>query len=200
MTAPIECSGLTKRYGELTAADGLTFSVEPGSVMGFVGHNGAGKTTTLRMLLGLARPSAGDPYILGKSCRNADRSHLSAVGYLPESPAFYRWMNPREFLAFAGDILGMDERECRAKAGEMLDIFGLSRLASRKIAGFSKGERQRLGLAQAMIADPTLLIMDEPTSGLDPMGRHELLTLISEMRGARTVFLSSPILEDVEKV
>jgi ABC-2 type transport system ATP-binding protein len=200
MTAPIECKGLSKHYGELAAVAGLSFTVEPGSVTGFVGHNGAGKTTTLRMLLGLARPSAGDAYLLGKPCLNEDRSHLAAVGYLPESPAFYRWMNPREFLLFVGEIMGMDERERRGKSAEMLEVFGLSRLAGRKLSGLSKGERQRLGLAQAMMADPALLILDEPTSGLDPLGRHELLTLISQAAGKRTIFLSSHILEDVEKV
>lgn len=197
---PIECVALKKSFGDLAAVNGLSFAVKPGSVTGFVGHNGAGKTTTLRMLLGLARPSAGDAYLLGRPCTAKDRSHLARVGYLPESPAFYRWMTPRGFLTFAGRTLGMEEKAIPARAAEMLDVFGLSPKAGRRIAGFSKGERQRLGLAQAMMGDPELLLLDEPTSGLDPLGRHELLTLVFKIRGELTIFLSSHILEDVEKV
>ena len=187
-------------YGGLAAVDGLSFSVEPGTATGFVGHNGAGRTTTPRTLLGLARPSSGEAYLLSAPSGARDRSHLARVGFLPESPAFHRWMSPREFLLFAGTSLGMDEKRARARAAEMLDLFGLSPKAGRKIAGFSKGERQRLGLAQALIGDPELLLLDEPTSGLDPLGRHELLSLISQIRGELTIFLSSHILEDVEKV
>jgi ABC-2 type transport system ATP-binding protein len=197
---PIECSALTKRFGDFTAVEDLTFRVEPGSVTGFVGHNGAGKTTTLRMLLGLARPTAGDAFILGSASDGKDRSHLARLGYLPETPAFYRWMTPREFLAFVGKTVGMERAAAGARAAEMLEVFGLTPKTSRKIAGFSKGERQRLGLAQAMMVDPELLLLDEPTSGLDPLGRHELLSLIAGIRGELTIFFSSHILADVEKV
>jgi ABC-2 type transport system ATP-binding protein len=197
---PIECASLTKRFGELAAVDGLTFSVKPGSVTGFVGHNGAGKTTTLRMLLGLARPTAGKARILGEPSDRGNRSHLSRVGYLPESPAFYRWMTPRDFLFFVGETMGFDARRSRARAAEVMDLFGLAPKAGRKIAGFSKGERQRLGLAQAMMGEPELIILDEPTSGLDPLGRYELLSHVAEIRGELTIFFSSHILEDVENV
>lgn len=196
---PIECRSLTRRFGDLAAVEDLTFNVEPGSVTGFVGHNGAGKTTTLRMLLGFVRPTRGEAYLLGKPCTSADRSHLARVGYLPESPAFYSWMTPLDFLAFVGETLGMGHGGSRSRAAEVLDLFDLSPKAGRKIAGFSKGERQRLGLAQAMMGSPGLLILDEPTSGLDPLGRHELLTLVEEIKGELTIFFSSHILEDVEK-
>ncbi len=197
---PIECRSLARRFGDLAAVEDLSFAVEPGSVTGFVGHNGAGKTTTLRMLLGLARPTRGEAYLLGEPCDSADRSHLARVGYLPESPAFYGWMTPLDFLIFVGETLGMGHAGSRSRAAEVLDLFALPSRAARRIAGFSKGERQRLGLAQAMMGAPELLILDEPTSGLDPLGRHELLSLIGRMRGELTIFFSSHILEDVEKV
>ena len=201
MTAhPIECAALSKNYGDLAAVDSLSFAVEPGSVTGFVGHNGAGKTTTLRMLLGLARPTAGGALVLGNASDGRDRSHLARLGYLPEAPAFYRWMTPREFLAFVAKALGMEGEAAGARAAEMLETFGLAPKAGRRIAGFSKGERQRLGLAQAMMGGPELLLLDEPTSGLDPLGRHELLSHIAAIRGELTIFFSSHILADVEKV
>jgi ABC-2 type transport system ATP-binding protein len=201
LTAPaIECRSLGKRYGDLAAVDDLSFRVEAGTVTGFVGHNGAGKTTTLRMLLGLADPTAGEAYLLGVAGGARDRSHLARVGYLPENPSFYKWMRPGEFLAFVGHTLDMDGKRARDRAAEALELFGLASKARRKIAGFSKGERQRLGLAQAMMGEPELLILDEPTSGLDPLGRHELLSLIAGISGEKTIFLSSHILEDVEKV
>lgn len=196
----IECRSLTKLYGGLAAVKDLSLAVEEGTATGFVGHNGAGKTTTLRMLLGLARPSSGVAYLLGARSDSGDRSHLSRVGYLPESPAFYRWMRPGEFLHFVGRALGLSKRRAEERASEMLDLFDLAPKAGRKISGFSKGERQRLGLAQAMMGDPELLILDEPTSGLDPLGRHELLSLITGIKGGKTILLSSHILEDVEKV
>jgi ABC-2 type transport system ATP-binding protein len=197
---PIECNALCKRFGDLAAVEALTFKVEPGSVTGFVGHNGAGKTTTLRMLLGLARPTSGGAFVLGNASGGRDRSHLARLGYLPESPAFYRWMTPREFLSFTGNALGMERKAAGDRTGEMLETFGLASKGSRKIAGFSKGERQRLGLAQAMMGEPELLLLDEPTSGLDPLGRHELLSLIAGIRGELTIFFSSHILADVEEV
>jgi ABC-2 type transport system ATP-binding protein len=197
---PIECSSLTKIYGDLAAVSDLSFSVEPGTITGFVGHNGAGKTTTIRMLLGLAHPTSGEAYLLGKSCGSKDRSHLAGVGYLPEAPAFHKWMKPWEFLVFVGDTLGLDHREAKARSLEMLELFGLGHKTNHKIQGFSKGEKQRLGLAQAMIGDPELLLLDEPTSGLDPIGRHELIAMISNLRGELTIFLSSHLLVDIEKV
>jgi len=197
---PIECVALTKIYGDLAAVSDLSFDIEPGTITGFVGHNGAGKTTTLRMLLGLAHPTSGEAFLLGKPCGTKDRSHLAGVGYLPEAPAFYKWMKPWEFLVFVGNTLGLDYKEAKAKALEMLELFGLGHKITHRIQGFSKGERQRLGLAQAMIGDPELLLLDEPTSGLDPIGRHELITMISNLRGELTIFLSSHLLVDIEKV
>lgn len=197
---PIECVSLTKLYGSLAAVSDLSFSVEPGTVTGFVGHNGAGKTTTLRILLGLAHPTSGEAFLLGKPCGAGDRSHLAAVGYLPEAPAFYKWMKAWEFLVFVGNTLGMDYPRAKTRGLEMLEFFGLGHKINHKLQGFSKGERQRLGLAQAMIGDPELLLLDEPTSGLDPIGRHELITMISNLRGKLTIFLSSHLLVDIEKV
>jgi ABC-2 type transport system ATP-binding protein len=195
----IRTDGLRKSFGAVTALDGLDLDVPEGTVFGFLGPNGAGKTTTLRILTGLARPSAGRAWVGGVEVGHGDVR--AQIGYLPEEPAFYGWMNPREYLAeFVGPLFGLDARAAQARAAELLALVDLAGVARRRIGGFSRGMRQRLGLAQALLNRPRVLLLDEPVSALDPAGRHEMLALIERLRDSTTVFMSSHILADVERV
>ncbi|MDD5369498.1 MAG: ABC transporter ATP-binding protein [Anaerolineaceae bacterium] len=198
MTA-IRIEDLKKQYGQVKALDGLTLSVEPGTVFGFLGPNGAGKTTTLRLLTGLAQPTSGKAWVAGIDI--ADRHGLAEIiGYLPEEPAFYPWMTPFEFLDYVARVFGLPTRERKSQVRELLEQVGLADVSKRRIGGFSRGMRQRLGLAQALVNRPLVLLMDEPVSALDPAGRKEVLELIVRLRGSCTVFMSTHILADVERV
>jgi ABC-2 type transport system ATP-binding protein len=199
MTA-IRIEGLEKTYGAVRALDGLNLSVEPGTVFGFLGPNGAGKSTTMRILTGLARPTGGRAWIAGLDIRSGRNEIARRIGYLPEDPAFYTWMSPREFLDHMGRVFEIPAGERRKRVQEMIALAGLEGAAKRRIGGFSRGMRQRLGLAQALINRPEILFLDEPVSALDPVGRKEVLELIEGLRGKCTVFMSSHILEDVERV
>ncbi|MGE5224951.1 MAG: ATP-binding cassette domain-containing protein [Omnitrophica WOR_2 bacterium] len=195
----IRTENLSKFYGRVKALDGLTLNVEPGTVYGFLGPNGAGKSTTIRLLTGLARPTAGQGWVAGEAI--GSRGKLARrIGYLPEEPAFYTWMTPVEFLDHVGRAFGMPASERRQRVQELLQLSGLSQASKRRIGGFSRGMRQRLGLAQALINRPEVLLLDEPASALDPSGRKEVLELIGHMRGECTVFMSTHILADVERV
>ena len=196
MTA-IEIAGLTKAFGETHALDGLDLRVPSGSVFGFVGPNGAGKTTTIRILLGLARADSGSATILGTDVLANPAAVASRLGYLPDVPAFYPWMRAPEYLEFCASAFALPSPARRI--GMLLDLVGLDGITTR-IGGFSRGMKQRLGIAQALINSPELLILDEPTSALDPVGRHDLLRLIERLRGHATVFFSTHILSDVERV
>jgi ABC-2 type transport system ATP-binding protein len=199
MTA-ILCRGLSKRYGRVTALDRLDLTVPEGSIFGFLGPNGAGKSTAIRILATLSRAAAGDASIAGLSVtRQADRVRR-VLGYLPQEPAFPGWMSAREFLEFAAALSGVPARERRPRAAEVLDLVGLGDTAQRRIGGFSGGMKGRLGIAQALIHRPAVLILDEPVSALDPLGRRDALRIIAGLRGTTTVFLSSHILEDVDRV
>ncbi|MGQ9779052.1 MAG: ATP-binding cassette domain-containing protein [Bacillota bacterium] len=195
----VETIGLTKRFGAQTAVDRLNLRVPKGSIFGFLGPNGAGKTTTLRMLLGLARPTAGEALILGEPITDPARRYRRRVGYLPDVPGFYDWMRPREFLRFAGELFGLGGRELEKRIDGLLELVGLAGVKTR-IGGFSRGMKQRLGLAQAFINQPEVVFLDEPTSALDPLGRKEVLEAISRLAGRTTVFFSTHILADVERV
>jgi ABC-2 type transport system ATP-binding protein len=196
----IRCEGLTRFYGEVEALKALDLDVPVGSVFGFLGRNGAGKTTTIRLLTGLAQPTAGRAWVDGVETTNSNHTAQERFGYLPEEPAFYTWMTPREFLNYIGRIFRMPRAERGVRVDELLALVGLAEVANRRIAGFSRGMRQRLGLAQALIHRPPVLFLDEPTSALDPAGRREVLDLIGRLRGETTIFLSSHILADVERV
>jgi ABC-2 type transport system ATP-binding protein len=201
----IRIEGLRKTYGAVTALDGLDLAVEPGSVFGFLGPNGAGKTTTLRLLTGLAAPTAGRACVDGVPVAGAEAkvgagAAAGHFGFLPEEPAFYNWMTAREFLDHVGRVFGLNAAARAARLRELLDLAGLSEAANRHIGGFSRGMRQRLGLAQALVSRPAVLFLDEPTSALDPAGRKEVLELIQQLRGQTTVFMSTHILADVERV
>ncbi len=198
--AAIRVAGLHKTFGDVQALDGLTFAVEPGTVFGFLGPNGAGKTTAIRILTGLARPTGGRAWVAGIEVATARREIARRIGYLPEEPAFYPWMTPLEFLDHVGRIFGLAAKERAARTGELLDLVGLADVGKRRIGGFSRGMRQRLGLAQALVNRPEVLFLDEPASGLDPAGRREVLQLIERLRGRCTVFMSTHILADVGRV
>ena len=196
----IRIEGLHKSFGEVQALDGLGLAVEPGSVFGFLGPNGAGKTTTIRILAGLARADAGQAWIDGLEVA-ADRRRLaSRIGYCPQDPAFYPWMTAREFVDHVGRVFGLPAQERLARTDELLHLVGLAEVADRRVGGFSGGMGQRLGIAQALVNRPPVLLLDEPVSGLDPAGRKELLQLIERLRGECTVFMSTHILADVERV
>ncbi|HKP28245.1 MAG TPA: ABC transporter ATP-binding protein [Gemmatimonadales bacterium] len=195
----VEIEGLTKRFGEAVALDGLTLSVPAGSVFGFLGPNGAGKTTTLRILTGLASPTTGSARVLGHDLRERSDEARRATGFLPDVPGFYPWMTARDFLLFAGRLFGLEGRALADRADALLDMAGLGSVTAR-IGGFSRGMKQRLGIAQALINAPSLLLLDEPTSALDPIGRREVLEMIGSLRGRTTVFFSTHILGDVERV
>jgi ABC-2 type transport system ATP-binding protein len=196
----IRTQGLTKFFGDVLALDGLSLSVQEGTVFGFLGPNGAGKTTTIRILTGLARATSGRAWVAGMRV-DGDRNQVARrIGYLPEDVAFYGWMTPREFLAYVGRLFGLTGAEAELRAWELLELVGLDQVAGRRIAGFSRGMRQRLGVAQALVNRPEVLFLDEPASALDPAGRKEVLQMIGRLRGACTVFMSTHILADVERV
>lgn len=196
----IQCRQLSRRYGEIEALKPLDLSVPAGSVFGYLGRNGAGKTTTIRLLTGLAQPTTGSAWVAGVETTKADSTARSQFGYLPQNPAFYNWMTAWEFLDYVAQLFSLDAQTRRRRIDEMLELVGLQEDAKRPIRGFSGGMIQRLGIAQAFIHRPPVLFLDEPTSSLDPAGRYEVLSLIESLRGQVTVFLSSHILADVERV
>jgi len=191
---------LCKVFGTFQALDGLSLTVEQGAVFGFLGPNGAGKTTTIRILTGLAHATSGRAWVAGKEVTASGHEIAHHIGYLPEEPAFYTWMTPREFLDYVGRVFGISAAERSARAKELLALAGLEEAAKRRIGGFSKGMRQRLGLAPALFNRPEVLFLDEPASALDPLGRKEVLDFIENLRGQCTVFMSTHILADVERV
>ena len=197
--AAIELRGLTKRFGDALALDGVDLVVRPGIVFGFLGRNGAGKTTALRILSGLARPTAGTAHVLGHDVEHATDAVRARIGFLPDVPGFYPWMTAREYLEFAGRLFELDQATLDARATALLEMAGLASVTTR-VAGFSRGMKQRLGIAQALINAPNLLMLDEPTSALDPIGRREVLEMVASLRGRTTVFFSTHILADVERV
>ena len=199
MSAAIRTTALTKRYGEKAALDSVDLVVEEGSVFGFLGPNGAGKTTTLRMLTGLGRPTSGAVQILGHDVASASNPVRAEIGFLPDVPGFHEWMTAEEFLRFAGGLFGISRRVLDERLAMLLDLAGLSDVKT-KIGGYSRGMKQRLGVAQALVNAPRLLLLDEPTSALDPMGRKNVLDMLASLHGRTTVFFSTHILADVERV
>lgn len=201
-TAPGEVStrGLTKRYRLDVALDALDLDVPAGCVFGFLGPNGAGKTTTLRLLTGLARPTAGSATVAGIDATTGGRALAERIGALDQDPRYYGWMTGRELLAFVGRLHGLDGAALRARVDEVLETIGLVDAAKRRIGGYSGGMRQRLGIGQAILPRPSVLFLDEPVSSLDPAGRRDVLDLIGRLRGTCTVFMSTHILNDVERV
>ena len=190
---------LSKSFGSVKVIDGLTFSVPEHSVFGFVGQNGAGKTTTMRMILGLLKADSGSISVCGQPVHFGQTKTNESVGYLPDVPEFYPYMRPMEYLKLCGDITGMPAEKIKARSEEMLRVVGLDGV-KKKIGSFSRGMKQRLGIAQALLNEPKLLICDEPTSALDPFGRKEILDILSAAKGNATVIFSTHILSDVERI
>ncbi|HEY8760123.1 MAG TPA: ABC transporter ATP-binding protein [Candidatus Dormibacteraeota bacterium] len=200
MEAAIVCHGLVKRYGDITALDHLELEVPAGSLFGFLGPNGAGKTTTIRLLTGLAWPSSGRSVVAGLDPARGDIRLRHLISHQDQQSKLYGWMNGRELLEFVGRLFGFRGSDLRSRVDEVLEKTGLVEAAGRRVADYSGGMRQRLNLAQALMNRPQVLFLDEPASSLDPAGRHDVLDLLADLRGQVTVFMSSHILEDVEKV
>jgi ABC-2 type transport system ATP-binding protein len=197
----IEMDNLTKIFGEkLIAVNNVNFTVEKGAVFGFLGPNGAGKTTTIRLLLGLLRPTAGEVRIFGERMTPGSSELRRRIGYLPTNPRFPPKMTPIRYLDFVGKLFYIPREERMKRLSTLIRSVGLLGDSSREIAAFSTGMVTRLGLAAALMNDPELLILDEPTSGLDPAGRKSTLDLIAELGKEKTIFVSSHILGDIDRV
>lgn len=198
MTAAIETFGLTKVFGAKRALDGVDLAVEEGSIFGFLGPNGAGKTTMVRIVTGLAHVTSGEVRVLGFPVR-AGHVVAAGLGYLPDVPGFYDWMTGVEYLRFAGRLFGISGSLLNSRVDQLLELAGLAGVNTR-IGGYSRGMKQRLGVAQALVNAPKVLVLDEPTSALDPMGRRDVLQMLATLRGRTTVFFSTHILADVDRV
>jgi ABC-2 type transport system ATP-binding protein len=196
----IRTEGLSKTFGPVAALDSLTMEVPDNVVFGFLGPNGAGKTTTVRLLTGFSRPTSGRAWVAGEAVAEGNLALRAKTGLLPDVPSFYPWMSGREFLHFVGELHHLPADQRRKRADELLDLVELREVAGRRIGGYSRGMRQRLGIAQALVNRPKVLFMDEPTSALDPVGRREMLGLIQRLREDATIFMSTHILSDVERV
>jgi ABC-2 type transport system ATP-binding protein len=199
MTDILTIDNLFKSFGKEKVIDGLTFSVPEGSVFGFIGKNGAGKTTTMKMTLGLLPSDGGKISVCGERVLFGQTATNRHIGYLPDVPEFYGYMRPKEYLKLCGEITGMDSAKIKARSEELLDLVGLAGI-NKKIGGFSRGMKQRLGISQALLNEPKLLICDEPTSALDPVGRKEILDILLQVKGKTTVIFSTHILSDVERI
>ena len=196
----IRTEGLGKDFGQFRALDSLDLTVEGPGVFGFLGPNGAGKSTTIRMLTGLSRPTRGRAWIAGKPVNLETGATASLCGYLAEDPQYYPWMTGREFLIFTGQLFGLSGPALARRADELLELVNLRDAGARRVGGYSRGMRQRLGIAHALIHQPPVLIMDEPVSALDPLGRRDVLDLIARLGEEHTVFMSTHILADVERI
>ena len=196
----ITTKNLTKRYGDKLAVNDLTFSVAPGEVLGFLGANGAGKSTTMRMIAGFISPTAGQVSVCGHDIEKAPVQAKSCMGYLPEGAPSYGEMTVSEFLDFVADVRGLTGQARRERRNVVIDRLGLSAVIDQVVETLSKGFRRRVGLAQALIHDPQVLILDEPTDGLDPNQKHEVRRLINELSKDKLVIVSTHILEEVHEV
>ena len=195
----LRINNLSKSFGSRKIIDDLSFSVEENKVFGFIGQNGAGKTTTMKMILGLLKSDSGEITVCGEKVKFGQTETNKYIGYLPDVPEYYGYMTPMEYLMLCGNITGIEKSELKKRAEELLDMVGLSD-AKKRIHGFSRGMKQRLGIAQALLGRPKLLICDEPTSALDPIGRKEILDILSEVKKETTVIFSTHILSDVERI
>ncbi|NHZ71450.1 MAG: ATP-binding cassette domain-containing protein, partial [Proteobacteria bacterium] len=203
MTVPaIEIRQLKKRYRRVEALAGLDVSVEQGSVCGFLGPNGAGKTTTMKILMGLIRSTSGWAAVLGEDVSDRGLVARTRIGYLPQDPVFPQHASVRNVVTSVARLYPGHRHGAalRSHVDELIDRVGMTDKARRKVHGLSGGERQRLGIAQALVGDPDLIILDEPSSGLDPVGRKDMMALIEEISAHATVFYSTHILDDVERI
>ncbi|WP_077602483.1 ABC transporter ATP-binding protein [Oceanobacillus sojae] len=195
----IEVKNVSKSFGSKQVLDGLHLGVPKGSIFGFVGGNGAGKTTTMKLILGLEETTKGDIFVGGEKVTFGNTKTNRITGYLPDVPEFYPYMSAEEYLTFCGEFTGLKKAERKQRIKETLTLVGLEG-NKKRIKGFSRGMKQRLGIAQAMLNNPELLICDEPTSALDPEGRNEFLELLASLKGKMTILFSTHILGDVERI
>jgi len=196
----IRTTGLTRRYGHVLALDRLDLAVPARSVFGLLGPNGAGKTTTLRILAGLTQPTSGSATVAGIEVGAAGMGLQRRIGVLDQEPRYYGWMTGRELVTLAGRLHGLRGTDLRRRVDELLELVGLTGAARRRIGGYSGGMRQRIGIAQALVGRPPVLILDEPVSSLDPEGRRDLLSLIGTLKTEANVLFSTHVLNDVERV
>ena len=196
----LEIKNLCKSFGDFSVIDNLSIKVEENSVFGFLGKNGAGKTTTMKMILGFLKADKGEIYICGEKVEFGNNKTNKYIGYLPDVPEYYGYMTPKEYLKLCGEICGMNKEKIREKSDELLHLVGLEDNKNRRIKGFSRGMKQRLGIAQALLNEPKLLICDEPTSALDPVGRKDILDILLKVKDRTTIIFSTHILSDVERV
>jgi ABC-2 type transport system ATP-binding protein len=196
----IKIDGLTKHYGRHTVVDNLSFHCEPGEVLGFLGPNGAGKSTTMKMLTGFVAPSAGSASVCGHDIATDGLAARKRLGYLPEGAPCYAEMTPGSFLDFIADVRGLKGNERKARLDEVVEMLHLGPVLHQSIDTLSKGFKRRVGLAQAILHDPDVLILDEPTDGLDPNQKHEVRELIHSMSAEKLIVISTHILEEVEAV
>jgi ABC-2 type transport system ATP-binding protein len=196
----LEIENLTKQFGTVTAVAGLNLSVEKGQVLGFLGPNGAGKTTTMKMVTGFLAPDGGTARICGHDIQSDTQAAQARLGYLPEGAPGYGEMTPNEFLGFIAAVRGLSGEEADAARRLAVGRTGLEAVINRPIENLSKGFRRRVGLAQAILHDPDVLIMDEPTDGLDPNQKHVVRELIREIAAKKTIVISTHLLEEVEAV
>jgi ABC-2 type transport system ATP-binding protein len=202
MDAVIETNGLTKQYGAQVAVNALTLQVTKGEIFGFLGPNGAGKTTTLLMLLGLSEPTAGTARVCGFDPARDPLQVKRVVGYLPESVGFYEDMTAIQNLCYVGHLNGMWNAKLEAKVTEVLERVGLAAEGRKRVGAYSRGMRQRLGIAEVLLKDPQVVFLDEPTLGLDPEGTVKMLDFIQSLSRDRdmTVFFSSHLLDQVQRI
>ncbi|WP_421378929.1 ATP-binding cassette domain-containing protein [Bacillus salacetis] len=193
----ITVKDLQKKYKEKLAVDKLNFHLEEGKCTALLGPNGAGKTTTIKMLAGLITPSSGS---VSSELLPHTRDLRSLIGYLPQYPSFFEWMTAEEYMVFSGEVAGMGRTEARKRTDELLDLVGLEDAKKRKVGQFSGGMKQRLGIAQALIHRPKLIMLDEPVSALDPFGRREVLELMGKLKHETTILFSTHILNDAEEI
>ncbi|MAT99710.1 MAG: multidrug ABC transporter ATP-binding protein [Anaerolineaceae bacterium] len=200
-TAVIQTKGLSKNYDGVSVLNDLNLNVPQHSIFGFLGPNGAGKTTTMKLLLGLIKPSSGQGTVFGHDIVHDSLAIRARIGYMPQQPHFYPTMTARETVRFTARFFFKGPpAKIEARVNEVLNLVGLADKADRPVKGFSGGERQRLGLAQAQVNYPDLLILDEPAAALDPIGRHDVLVVMEKLRKYATVFYSTHILDDVQQV
>jgi ABC-2 type transport system ATP-binding protein len=196
----ISAHGLSKYYGAVKAVDNLNLEIPENAVFGFLGPNGAGKTTTVKLLSGFAHPSAGEAWVAGEKVADGNLALKAKIGLLPDVPAFYDWMSGRDFLHFVGELHNLTPNEIKKRTDELLELVELTKHGNRRVGGYSRGMRQRLGIAQALINRPKVLFLDEPTSALDPLGHRDVLNLILRLRENTTIFMSSHNLADIDRV
>lgn len=197
--AILEVKQLSKQFNSHSVIQNVSFSVPDGCIFGFLGQNGAGKTTMLNLILGLLKPSDGEIYVCGERVNYGETKTNRLIGYLPDVPEFYPYMNAREYLKLCGEVTGMSKDQIKSKSEELLHLVGLYNV-NQKIGRFSRGMKQRLGIAAALLNEPKLLICDEPTSALDPIGRKEILDILLAVKEKTTVIFSTHILSDVERI